>query len=59
MRCRIFAHLNAISKNVHSVVPCLVGLGKRVVLDWYWLDHDWSDDRPTRKDRTLKSASIS
>ena len=27
-------------------VPCLVGLGGGVVLDWYWLDHDWSDDRP-------------
>jgi hypothetical protein len=27
-------------------VPCLVGFGAGVVLDWYWLNHDWSDDRP-------------
>jgi hypothetical protein len=27
--------------------PCLVGLGSGVVLDWYWLDSYWSDNRAT------------
>jgi hypothetical protein len=27
-------------------VPCLVEVGGGVLLDWYWLTHDWSDERP-------------
>ena len=25
--------------------PCLIENGGRVILNWYWLDHDWNADR--------------
>ena len=30
-------------------VPCLVALGSRVVLDWYWLTDDWTGNRPAHR----------
>jgi hypothetical protein len=30
-------------------VPCLVEVGGGVLLDWYWLTHDWSDERPAHR----------